>query len=123
MKKLTQAIALSIGAGLLMTQLSDVLKNQDKLHSLKQSKENITNAIKHLGNSVIVPSTFTMSSLHTLKEIVSHTKTTGISGIHFEPQNYNIGQAIVFNLHVKVIGNETHEASIPLDESVAKEYV
>jgi len=110
MKKLSQAIALSAGTGLLITQISDVLTNQDKQEALKKSTQYFVDLIKQTGKTVFESSTFTLSSLQALKEISSHAKTTGISGIHFEPQNYNIGQAIVFNLHVKVIGNETHEA-------------
>ncbi|GEM05541.1 hypothetical protein HMI01_25290 [Halolactibacillus miurensis] len=109
MKKLTQALALSVGASLLLTQITDVLINQDKQQALVKSKDNLKISIKQVGKTVIEPSTFTLSSLHTLKDIVSQTKTTGISGIHVEPQNYNIGQAIVFNLHIKIIGNETHD--------------
>ncbi len=109
MKKLTQAIALSVGASLLLTQVTDVLTNQDKHQAFVESKDKLKNSIKQVGKTCLAQPTFTLSSLHTLQSILSKTHTSGISGIHVEPQNYNIGQAIVFNLHIKVIGNETHD--------------
>lgn len=47
MKKLSQAIALSAGTGLLITQISDILINQDKKQVLKKSTHYLVNSMKY----------------------------------------------------------------------------
>lgn len=75
-----------------------------------KAKETVRTSVKQLGNLLAEDATFTTTSLNLLKQATHAASSNGLTGIHFEPQNYNIGQAIVLNVTVKVVGNETTEA-------------
>ncbi|GEN57931.1 hypothetical protein GCM10012290_20320 [Halolactibacillus alkaliphilus] len=107
MKKYGLGLALSIGTGYLMSRLATFATDEVMK---QQAKETVTQSVKHIGELLTDQTLFTTTSLNLLKHIIQHVPSTGLTGIHFEPQNYTIGQAIVLNVNVKIVGNDMAES-------------